>query len=111
VTGGDIPISWDEWDKKIKSPGSLWETFSRGTIPPTQDMKFKMAVYELVELLLEEKNLLRFLSLLAFLKDHPKMNEILLKYAAMGADLRGDYTSRILVSPIEVRLQIIIKTE
>jgi hypothetical protein len=111
VSGGDTPISWDEWDTKIKFPGSPWETYSRGTIPPTQDMKFKMAVYELVELLLEEKNLLRFLSVLAFLKHHPKMNEVLLQYAAVGADLRGDYTSRILVSPIEVRLQIIIQTK
>ena len=72
-------------------------------MPPTQEMKFKKAVYELVEMLLEEKKLLRYLSVLAFLKEHPKMNGISLQFAAVGSDLKGSYTSRILVSPIKVK--------
>ena len=80
-----------------------FDAFPRGTMPPTQAIQFKKDIYCLVEMLLEENKLLRYLSILAFLKEHPKMNGISLEFAAVGSDLRGSYTSRILVSPIKVK--------
>ena len=117
-----MPIDWDEWDRKLRSKQVLkpspraysdtiepsntcntFDAFPRGTMPPTQAIKFKKDTYCLVEMLLEEKKLLRYLSVLAFLKEHPKMNGISLHFAAVGSDLKGSYTSRILVSPIKVK--------
>ena len=65
-------------------------------------MNFKKAVHEVVKLLLEQKDYLKYLSVLAFLKDHPKMNEQLLQYAVIGADLKRNDTSHIIISPVQV---------
>ena len=102
MSDDDPPISWDEWDKEISSPGAPWAKYKKGQFPPTQHSKFKQAVVVLADLLLEENEFYKYLSILAFLKNHPKINQILLQYAVVGADLRGNFTSRSLLSPVEV---------
>ena len=102
LPGDARPIDWDLWDARIRSESSLWKSFPKGTMPPTQEMRFKRAVFELVQLLSQEEQLQKYLTILAFLKEHPMMNIILLQFAAVGADLQGKLTSRILVSPYEV---------
>ena len=39
-------LSWDQLDQKLQFLSSPWANFSRGIIPPTQDMNFKKAVHE-----------------------------------------------------------------
>ena len=107
LPGDHKAIDWNQWDAKIKRKSSTWKSFPKGHMPATQEMKFEKAVYDLVEILGEKKNFHRYLSLLAFLKEHPMINIILLKFAAVGLDLQGEFTSRILVSPFEVKSEIL----
>ena len=80
-------------------------------MPATQDRRFKTAVNEMVQLLLEENSYAKYPSILAFLKEHPKINLILLQFAAVGREMKGTFKgedlgsmtpSRILVSAYEV---------
>ena len=72
-------------------------------MPATQDRRFKTAMYVLSELLLEENNFNKYMTILAFLKEHPSINLILLQFAAVGTDMKGNLTSRILASSMEVK--------
>ena len=104
-------IVWEDWHEKVVSKDEIWKQFPKGTMPATQDRKFKTAVNVMVKLLLEEKSYSKYHSLLAFLKEHPKINLILLQFAALGREMKGTFTqknlglmtpSRILVSSLEV---------
>jgi len=99
---GSKPIDWDEWDKKVFSNETNFKSFPRGEMPVTQDKKFKEAVNKLAKILLEVKILRKYLSILAFLKEHPDMNEVLLRYTSVAVDLQSSSTARILVSPMEI---------
>jgi len=98
------PISWEEWDEKVtkmtKKEG--WEDFPKDAIPPNMGGPFKVGQSMLADLLLEEKNLQRYLTILVFLKEHPKINRLMLQWASVGSDLQGSMTARILPSQWEV---------
>ena len=95
--------TWEQWDKKIKAPKSLWLRFEKGKLPETVRRDFQDAAQNLANLLLEEpENRYRYLALLIFLKEHPKINLELLKYASVAVDFRANFTSRNIISLFEV---------
>ena len=115
LEGGGIPhydkrlnftfATWDNWHKKITAPNSSWLNFKRGDYPQTVSKKFKEAVRDLADLLLEETTsdgFHTYLATIMFLKEHPKMNVILLGYATFSVDLNENFTVHDIITPIEV---------
>ena len=76
--------------------------FKKGTWPNTISKKFKKAAKDVADLLLVDKTGFTFLVKLIFLKEHPKINLILLQYAAIHVCMRTNFTTQNFVSPIEV---------
>ena len=79
--------------------------FKKGIYPKTIMRKFKDASIALAALLMKEKEFSLYISVLAFLKNHPKVNLMLLQSASRLVDLKSDSTSRSLLSPLEVTAQ------
>ena len=71
-------------------------------MPRTQDFGFKKAVIDVVELLKSMSTYNEYYSVLSFLKYHPDVNEILLNYAVIGANLERDDISHIIIDPLKV---------
>ena len=71
-------------------------------MPRTQDFSFKKAVIDVVELLKSMSTYNEYYSVLSFLKYHPDVNEILLNYAVIGANLERDDISHIIIDPLKV---------
>ena len=94
------PFTWDGLDEKIKQFNLKYQ---KGSMPPTQFKAFKADVKQIVNLLNEHTNFNQFLAILAFLKHHPDVNEVLLRYAVTGAELQRDDISHIIINPFEVR--------
>ena len=100
---GTTAATWDQWDKKIKAPKSPWLKFKKEIIPETVRPDFQEAAQGLANLLLKEpQNAFRYLALLIFLKEHPEINRHLLEYASVAVDFKANYTSRNIISPLEV---------
>ena len=96
------PISWEEWDKKVTDKMEKWNHYTKYQIPPNQDVVFKNGSFDLSQLMMEENNLQRYLTILVFLKEHPSINMEMFRWACRASDLQGSFTSRILLSPLEV---------
>ena len=96
--------TWEEWDKKVRAPKSLWLEFKKEIFPKTVRMKFQDAAQGLAKLLLEDSdnNELRYMALLIFLKEHPVINRHLLIYASVAVAFRANLTSHTIISPFEV---------
>ena len=77
-------------------------------MPHTQDFEFKKAVVDVVEILKTRSTYNEYYSVLSFLKYHPDVNEILLNYAVIGANLERDDISHIIVDPLKVQLLITV---
>ena len=77
-------------------------------MPHTQDFEFKKAVVDVVEILKTRSTYNEYYSVLSFLKYHPDVNEILLNYAVIGANLERDDISHIIVDPLKVQLLIMM---
>ena len=71
-------------------------------MPHTQDFEFKKAVVDVVEILKTRSTYNEYYSVLSFLKYHPDVNEILLNYAVIGANLERDDISHIIIDPLKV---------
>ena len=95
-------FTWAGLDEKIKH---LKLNYPRGFMPPTQFKDFKSDVKKVVNLLNEHTNFNQFLAIVAFLKHHPDVNEVLLRYAVTGAELQREDISHIIVNPFEVTPQ------
>ena len=93
------PFTWAGMDEKIKQFNLKYQ---RGYMPPTQFKEFKSDVKKVVNLLNEHTNFNQFLAIVAFLKHHPDVNEVLLKYAVTGAELQREDISHIIMNPFEV---------
>ena len=93
------PFTWAGLDEKIKQ---FKLKYQRGYMPPTQFKDFKSDVRKVVNLLNEHTNFNQFLAIVAFLKHHPDVNEVLLKYAVTGAELQREDISHIIMNPFEV---------
>jgi len=93
-------VPWDVYDRKLQSLNL--NQFPKGEMPPTQDPKFKKTVSKLVDLLKKNSSYNEYYSVLSFLKYHPDVNEILLSYAVVGANLERDDISHIIVDPFKV---------
>ena len=95
----EAPFTWASLDEKIKQ---FKLKYQRGFMPPTQFKDFKSDVKKVVNLLNEHTNFNQFLAIVAFLKHHPDVNEVLLKYAVTGAELQREDISHIIMNPFEV---------
>ena len=100
----DRDIDWNMWNTNINTIIELLKPFPKGIMPPTQDTRFKKAVYELVQMLSQETRLPQYLSILVFLKEHPMINLVLLRYAVTGAVFKGTLTARTIVWPYDVNM-------
>ena len=92
------PQTWDKLDDEVKS---LKLKYKRGLMPPTQYMEFKAAVNKIIEIV-NVKDVHQFHSILAFLKYHPEVNEILLQYVVSGSELERDDIAHIFINPFTV---------
>ena len=92
-------FTWDGLDEKIKH---FKLKYPRGFMPPTQFKDFKSDVKKVVNLLNEHTNFNQFLAIVAFLKHHPDVNEMLLIYAVTGAELQREDISHFIMNPFEV---------
>ena len=101
-------ISWEEWDKKVTDKMAKWNHYTKYQIPPNQDVVFKNGSFDLSQLMLEETNLQRYLTILVFLKEHPSINMEMFRWACRASDLQGSFTSRILLSPLEVIMKFFL---
>ena len=72
-------------------------------MPPTQYMDFKATVDKVIKLLDNESDVHQYHSILAFLKYHPEVNEILLQYAVSGSELERDDIAHIFINPFTVK--------
>ena len=79
-------------------------------MPHTQDFEFKKAVVDVVEILKTRSTYNEYYSVLSFLKYHPDVNEILLNYAVIGANLERDDISHIIIDPLKVSTIMVDKT-
>ena len=95
------PKTWDKLDAEVKS---LKLKYKRGLMPPTQYMEFKAAVNKIIEIV-NVKDVHQFHSILAFLKYHPEVNEILLQYVVSGSELERDDIAHIFINPFTVDQQ------
>ena len=95
-------FTWTGLDEKIKD---LKLHYQRGFMPPTQFKDFKSDVKKVVKMLNDHTNFNQFLAIVAFLKHHPDVNEVLLRYAVTGAELQREDISHIIVNPFEVTPQ------
>ena len=90
----------DQLDEKIRA---LKLKFRRGSMPPTISPEFKRSVGEVIKLLnIDLTDLNQFLAMIGFLKYHPDVNEVLLKYAVAGAELERNDISHIILNPFKV---------
>ena len=98
--------TWEEWNKKVTAPKSLWLEFKKDILPGTVRMEFQYAAQGLAKLLLEDSdnNQWHYMALLIFLKEHPVINRHLLIYASVAVDFRANFTSRTIISPFEVTI-------
>ena len=94
----EAPQTWDKLDDEVKS---LKLKYKRGLMPPTQYMEFKAAVNKIIEIV-NVKDVHQFHSILAFLKYHPEVNEILLQYVVSGSELERDDIAHIFINPFTV---------
>ena len=92
-------FTWAGLDEKIKH---FKLKYPRGFMPPTQFKDFKSDVKKVVNLLNEHTNFNQFLAIVAFLKHHPDVNEMLLIYAVTGAELQREDISHFIMNPFEV---------
>ena len=96
----DELFTLDQLDEKIRA---LKLKFRRGSMPPTISPEFKRSVGEVIKLLnIDLTDLNQFLAMIGFLKYHPDVNEVLLKYAVAGAELERDDISHIILNPFKV---------
>ena len=81
------PWTWNKLDKKLKK---LDLNYKKGIVPPSQFIEYKNSVKRLVNFLVSFKNLYQYFAVIAFLKFHPKVNEVLFNNAVIGADIERD---------------------
>merc|ERR1712142_498929 len=94
--------TWDKWDKKIRAPNSPWLRFKKNVHPQTVRREFKKASHALADLILKEiTRVAPYMAVLIFLKEHPKINHVLLEWAAVSVEFRANFTLRTLISPLE----------
>ena len=101
------PISWEELDAKVTSitKEEGWEHYAKEAIPPNMGGPLQYGQGRLAKLLLEETNLQRRLTILVFLKEHPKINRKMLEWAVVARDMQDGMTARILPSQLEVNTE------
>ena len=102
--------TWDKWDKMITVTNSSWLMYEKGTYPQTVSNKFRKAARDLADLLqenrlLEKHNFYLYLTTLIFLKEHPRINLILLERTSVLVDMRANFTIRSFITPLEVQHQ------
>lgn len=81
------PLTWNKLDKNLKKLNLKWK---KGIVPPSQFMEYKESVKKLINFLVKIKDLNQYYAVLAFMKYHPKVNEVLFNNAVVGADLERD---------------------
>ena len=101
----DRNVDWEKWHKDVQRKGSPWLKYDKSSLPPTVSKEFRIAKSALAKLMKREKNFFTHLSILIFMKEHPKINNVLFEYAAVENQFDQNfekYSLHNVLSPLEV---------
>ena len=68
-------------------------------MPPTQFLEFKDAVRSVAKILTNIKDQKQYYAAIAFLKFHPKVNEVLFQHAVEAADMHNEGSLHVKLDP------------